>query len=295
MFWGWFPVPVFSSRKGKMLSRMGRWGLYFFLHSLSSVRVKLTSIRLSPKETKSPQCFLTHCRTAEELNERWLGQQKVACTVCGFVAWFISMGRFQGQDLHQRTLLIRLQAKSWQSSHNLLPSARDSRWQELTEMFGFIPSHMSQLDALNSAELPQHSSSHQPPLVWNNFWHYLVHLVPKAKILTTRLLILITTWRVENKTSYTCHLPQGEKKKKKRVKTNQQNTEHCTGTEIQPPSNKTVSAAFLPSCVCVSLFLRAIKFSILGTVSCFIDQAVGFARSCLERDTSFWRLPGCPN
>lgn len=119
--------------------------------------------------------------------------------------------------------------------------------------------------------------------------------MPKAKILITRLLILITTWHVEHKTSYMCHLPQGEEKWK-RVKTNQKNTEQ-TAWEEKP--NLLLTKQFLwhsslPVFVFL-FFLRAIKFSILGIVGCFIDQAVGFVRSWLERGTSFCWLPGCPN
>lgn len=91
-------------------------------------------------------------------------------------------------------------------------------------------------------------------------------------------------------------LPQGEKKTQKpSFKTKQQTQEHCLGREIKPPSNKTVSAAFLASCVFL-FFLRAITFSILEIVGCFMEQKVWFARIIwLERGTSFWRLPGYPN
>lgn len=141
----------------------------------------------------------------------------------------------------------------------------------------------------------QHSSSHQPPLVWNNFWLYLVHLflVPKAKILITRLLILITTWHVENKTSYMCHLPQGEKKNESKL------TNKIQNTALEEKSNLPLTKQFLRHSslpVFVFLFfLRAIKRSILGIVGCFIDRELGFARNWLERGTSFWQLPGCPN
>lgn len=145
---------------------------------------------------------------------------------------------------------------------------------------------MSQLDALNSAELPQHSTSASFGL--KQLLALFSTSVSSAQGQDTDYQIANFNYYLVCRKQNQLHVPfTPRRKKKKRVKTNQQNAEHCTGREIQPPSNKTVSAAFLPSCVCVSLFLRAIKFSILGIVSCFIDQAVRFARSCLERDTSF--------
>lgn len=91
-----------------------------------------------------------------------------------------------------------------------------------------------------------------------------------------------------------CHLPQGEEKSKRSKLTNK-----IQNTALEEKPNHLLTKQFLwhsslPVFVFL-FFLRAIKFSILGIVGCFIDQVVGFVRSWLERGTSFCQLPGCPN
>lgn len=82
-------------------------------------------------------------------------------------AWFISTDRFQGHDLdlYHKMLLKRFQAKSWQSSHNLLPSAWDGRWQDLLKCWTSSPPtwvnwmHWIQQSCLSTCP------HHQSPLV----------------------------------------------------------------------------------------------------------------------------------
>lgn len=110
--------------------------------------------------------------------------------------------------------------------------------------------------------------------------------MPKAKMLITKLLILITTWHVENKTSYMCHY---HKEKKKIISKLNNKTENAA---LEEKSNLPLTKPFLRHSslpVFVFLFfLRAIKFSILGSVGFFMEQMVGFARRIwLERGPSF--------
>lgn len=104
-------------------------------------------------------------------------------------------------------------------------------------------------------------------------------------MLITKLLILITTWYAENKTSYVCHY---HKEKKNLSKLNNE-TENAA---LEDKSNLPLTKQFLrhyslPVFVFL-FFLRAIKFSILGTVGCFMEQMLGSARRIwLYRGTSF--------
>lgn len=85
----------------------------------------------------------------------------------------------------------------------------------------------------------------------------------------------------------TCAIYPKERKKKIKSKL----TKKIQNIALEEKSNLLLTKQFLRHSslpVFVFLFfLRAIKFSILGIVGYFIDQAEGFVRSWLERGTSF--------